>query len=103
MIPSPPGVNGRAPRKKDRIETVIIKFKERLIFRAKETNLRRITSRTQTPQDKKRTGINDFLNRFQFCCITFKRDTNFSRKTHVMIPAIKITMKSKWIVRKVKP
>lgn len=62
IIPSPPGVKGRAPSRKDRIETVIIKLKERLMFKAKATDLRRITSRTQTPQDSKRTGINDFLN-----------------------------------------
>src|SRR5674536_230303 len=62
ITPSPPGVSGRAPSRKDRIETVTIRLKGRLIFRAKATNLRRIISRVQTPQDRRITGIKDFLN-----------------------------------------
>jgi len=86
-IPRPPGVNDRAPSRKERIETVTIRFNERLISRAKATSLRRITSRTQTPQDRRRTGTKDLLNCIQFFFTFIRKEASFARENQIATAA----------------
>ena len=87
IIPRPPGVSDSTPSRRDRIEIVISKFKEKLRFKAKATSFRRIISRAQTPLDRRRIGIKDFLNCFQLFCTFFSKEANFDRKYHIVIPA----------------
>lgn len=93
-IPSPPGVIGRSPIKRYSTETAVRIYRERGRLRAKAINLRRTISRIQTAEDRRRVETKDLLSFFEFCCISFRRGTNFSLKYHDTIPVI-IKAKSK--------